>query len=643
MNSNAMRLQHMVLMGVAILATTACGGGGGGESPGAQPQPSAPTAVSGVVLLPAGTTAPATVCYDTNRDGDCDAAEPTTTTDSTGSYTLSGLPAMQADDAALLAQVPAGPGAAYTLKSPVSRPSFITAITTLLQTGVSQGMTRQAAETAMARQLQVDATSLYGNHRTLAAGVQRAWHETFDTVIVQLLQEGTPLRVGPPAATGAGYQVESFYYQDATNHYLAYSYTTGSIDPATSLQSEYTFARDVRNSQPAPIYASDFMWALTPSGWKVNFPEAFKYQQTTGNPYVMLSPTGHVSIASTHDENVAGQSVAGVVARTADGTNGNTFSTITLPSGFTPAGTMPAGARLRTLRFAQMARPASYLADSDRVAVNQASLAALTAAYPPLGTGTAVTEQNTALMGRRASSWVDGSASGQSCATRFSTNSSGIRICVDADLRATFDASGTTIQLQLCDYAFSGTPASQNCRAAGSAPLVASTLGGATPSLRLDPMPAIAAPFLGGRVLIENQGRIYRATPSVPVTTAPPLDTITQLNRAAFTALANSLGLTVPNPTFTTPSPFMGVWQLNAGLQSRCDAVLVDAAGDLYGACQSPTEALAIGTVSATGFGSFSIPGYYSTYTGQFAPTSAAGSWSNSITLHTGTWSATKY
>ncbi|WOB07629.1 hypothetical protein [Piscinibacter gummiphilus] len=592
--------------------------------------------------LPAATSAPATVCYDSNQDGDCDAGEPTTLTSGTGAYRLTGLPSTQGEGAALLAQVPAGSGAAYTLKAPVSRPEFITPITTLVQVGISQGMARQAVETAVARQLQVDVSSLYGDHRTLSAGVQRAWHETLAAFIVHQLQNGTPLRVGPSASAGTDYYVDSFYYTDATNHYLGYSYSTGSVDPATGLQSEYSFSREVRDSQRRPIFSSDFRWVLTPSGWMLNMFDAFAYPQTTGNPFVALSPTGHLSIASAHDEDVGGQTVSAAVARTAASTNGNTFATINLPAGFVPPGTMPAGARLRTLRYAQMASPAQYLSDSDRVPVNQPSVAALIAAYPRLASGTPVTEQNTALIGSRARAWVDAWGSGQSCWTQFSTNALGIRTCVDADLRATFDSAGSAIHFELCDHAFGGPPSSENCRPAGSAPLVAGILSGTVPSLRVDPMPEVAAPFLGNQVLTEHQGRIYKATPPMSATTVPPIYTITQMNRRAFSALADTLRLAAPNPSFTVPSPFMGVWQLNAGTHSRCEAVVVDAAGDLIGACQSPAGAMTIGTVLQNGVASFTIPSYNTSFSGQFAPANATGNWSHNATL-TGTWSATKY
>jgi hypothetical protein len=633
---------RLALLSIAVLTVSACGGGGGGDSPSAPTPPPARTEVSGVVHLPASASAPATVCYDINQDGDCDTGEPATVTSDTGAYRLSGLPSTQGDGAALLAQVPAGTGVAYTLKAPASRPEFITAITTLVHAGISQGMTRQAAETAVARQIQVEAANLYGDHRSLAAGVQRAWHETLADFIVHQLQNGSPLRVGPLASGGADYYVDSFYYTDATNHYLGYSYSTGSVDPATGLQSEYSFSREVRDSQRAPIFSSDFRWVLTPSGWMLNMFDAFAYPQTSGNPFVALSPTGHVTIASAHDENVGGQLVSAAVARTAAGTNGNTFATINLPTGFVPAGTMPAGARLRTLRYAQMVRPAEYLSDSDRVPVSQATLAALIAAYPRLAAGTAVTEQNTALIGRRASAWVDGWGSGQSCSTRFSTNASGIRTCVDADLRATFDGTGSSIHFELCDYAFSGTPSSENCRSAGSAPMVAGMLSGTVHSLRVDPMPAVAVPFLANQVLTEHQGRIYKATPPISVTSVPPIYTITQMNRGAFGALAGALRLPAPNPSFAAPSPFMGVWQLSAGTHSRCDAVVVDAAGDLIGACQSPAGAMAIGTVSQSGVASFTIPGLSASFSGQFTTTTATGNWSNGATL-TGAWSAVKY
>ena len=117
-----------------LLLLAACGGGGGG---------SATSQISGAVID--GYIEGAKVCLDLNSSGACDAGEPSTTTNANGGYTLdtsgisvSGLTliaeipdtAKDSDDAGLT--LAAAGKAAYTMATPVEKPTVITPLTTLI-------------------------------------------------------------------------------------------------------------------------------------------------------------------------------------------------------------------------------------------------------------------------------------------------------------------------------------------------------------------------------------------------------------------------------------------------------------------------------------------------------------------------------
>ncbi|MGY4827699.1 hypothetical protein ACVNIS_03875 [Sphaerotilaceae bacterium SBD11-9] len=660
----ASRLQQLALLSTAVLMVTACGGGGGGD--GSPPPPSqtpaapAPSTVSGIVLMPVSasgvpTTAPATVCYDSNQNSACDASEPSTTTDSQGAYTLNGLPATQPAGTAVVAQIPAGTTtAALTVQAPVSRPEIIDALTTMVQVGVAQGMAVATAEAAVARQFQISTAALYGNYRNLPLNAERNWLVTLAGFIHYALQNGAPLRVGPVASPTAGYEVTSLLQTDATSYRLNYVYSTHVADAATGMTSYHLLSSVFSGGQQLPATVQiDPSWHLSPSGWRSNYTQGYTQNQTAGNPSVTLSSTGAQSIVFAQEVDVSGRTLGEVVtlARTTSIPTGNTTSTLYLPASVNVAtltGTMPTGAKVRVIRSSQMVTPTQYR-EADRLNTIQNSLSGLMSAYPALPAGTAAGETNTLLVGRGASTSASLGTPGtmRSCNTSFGTDAQGNSFCVDADIRVSFDGTGTAANFYVCDYMFDGTPGSTNCRSLG----VASTsLGlledGATPRLSFGALPTAATTYLPARLLIERSGRIYKGTPGSKAL-ANAVGVVTRLGRTAFTALAAALNIPAPNPNFTTPSPYMGVWRTTfAGTESgNCDVVLVDALGDLGGACTSNLGASfnLVGAVSGQGATSANASVSNTAFTGLFSTTSATGTWHHPTAAASGTWSATKY
>ena len=136
----------------AALALAACGGGG--DDPVAAPVVVAPATgtISGVVLD--GTLSGAKVCLDLNDNRVCDAAEPSTTTGTDGTYTLtavaSDLPAHAVlAEAAVTTTSDADYGAvtsAFTLAAPAGKSAVISPFSTLVVSAVDGGRAPNVAQ-----------------------------------------------------------------------------------------------------------------------------------------------------------------------------------------------------------------------------------------------------------------------------------------------------------------------------------------------------------------------------------------------------------------------------------------------------------------------------------------------------------------
>ena len=155
----------LALAGAALLTVAGCGGGSGngtGSGDGGAPET---TKVSARVID--GAIENALVCLDTNRNGSCDAGEPSGRTDAAGNATLE-VPAADAGKYPVVAMVGTdatdadhGPVATpFTLKAPAGQ-EIISPLTTLVQSYLElTGGSAAAAADAVQRQLGLDASPM---------------------------------------------------------------------------------------------------------------------------------------------------------------------------------------------------------------------------------------------------------------------------------------------------------------------------------------------------------------------------------------------------------------------------------------------------------------------------------------------------
>lgn len=623
------RLMALTVAMAAALSMSGCGGGGGDSSGGTPPPPPPATqSISGVVID--GAIQGATVCLDVNANGSCDSGEPVSgATDAQGNYTITGLTTAQLDAGSpLVAVVPATAidadtgvvGTAYVMRAPAGKHAVISPITTLVQTGVAQGMTQAAAETAVATQLQVSASSLYNNFTTSSAGDNAALR-TAVPLVVSSLQAGEQLVVSAPSTSPApGYWVRQFNFTNTSNHYLRYYYSDNVAD-ANGLYTYY----DVRTSVVGGVPASsttlyDSALLATPQGWKA-FNGAMPNTSSRGSPAVSQWGNGYVYLTSRVDTDVSGQSIASVVAQIQDLSLNTTSSVVGVnASGLT--GTMPAGSAVRRIRNVNTAAPVAYrVADGS---YDYPSLAALVSAFPVPSSPTA---GNTASMAS-----LHGSAG---CGASF---------CAQERLRVAFGANNAATYY-LCDIDQS-TNTTSNCQQAGTGTYAIGTaVDGSTPIMTFASLPAATSVQTFTRVFVARNGRVWFGWQDKPA--APSVQT--RLNKVAFEALAAALNITPPTIS-DAASAYAGVWTASytGGDTGDCASVYIDANGRVNGWCLSSGVGgtfLVTGTVNATGVASFSATGSTSSgasFTGSFTATAGSGTWTWPSHSATGTWSATK-
>ncbi|MEX8517410.1 MAG: MbnP family copper-binding protein [Leptothrix sp. (in: b-proteobacteria)] len=145
------------LSAVALAALTACGGGSSSDTPATPTPTPATTSVSGVVVD--GYLDGATVCVDINKNGKCDTGEPSATTASNGTYTISGVATADASTAPLVVQVPStaidgdSPGTTvgnnFVLSAPAGK-TVVSPLTTLVQQAMLKDNTLTADSAAAA-------------------------------------------------------------------------------------------------------------------------------------------------------------------------------------------------------------------------------------------------------------------------------------------------------------------------------------------------------------------------------------------------------------------------------------------------------------------------------------------------------------
>lgn len=608
---------RLALLSAIVLAVAACGGGGGegGSAPPPPPPPPAPASISGTVI--GGTNA--IVCLDTNASSTCDAGEITSTADAQGAFTLGGLSAAPAAGTAVVAQVPAGTGAAYVLKAPASRASVVSPISSVVQAGVEQGLSLAQSEAATALQLQVSSANLYSNYLGGTANADTEALTAIGAATVEGLRMGMPLVVGPTSGALGDYTVRSFFYTDAQNHDVRRYEAPSPVDSSTGLQRFYAIASGLAAGVPrSAVTGHVLQWVSTPAGWTPSLNEAGIHATTVGNPSISIWSNGYRYITTRMDVDVSGQSIADVV-RQAQSLTINTESTITNLNPNNVTGVMPAGARVRRNRVVTVATPLIQRTTSEYQA-GASTLAGLVAAFPVPATPT---QANTAALGPTRAPLICGGPS-----------------CVGGALRAAFGA-GNAVTYYLCDWAPT-TGTASNCASAGVGTYsVGTAQDNATPMMSFTGLPAASMQNNTMRVLVERNGVYVAVRATLP---APAITT--RLYRTAFEALSTALAIPAPVPVSGSASPYIGLWRTTyAGSESgQCNLVLVDAMGTLSGSCISTAARTFTlgGSVSDLGAATFSSAATDS-FSGAFQTTSATGTWSQTSSGASGTWQAVKY
>lgn len=214
---------RLLPLAIAITALTALSGCGGGDDapapapapPTAPPPPPPPTVtISGAV---GGSLQNAKVCVDVNDNRACDAAEPSTTSSATGTYSLANVLASDATAHPLVAEVStttldadgAAMAGAFTMVTPVGQ-TIISPYTTLLQSELDSGRApslTQASENILSNLVgtagDVGGLTLYSNYTpdatdTTAQATRRAKMYGLG----QLLEKGFAKTKADSALTG---------------------------------------------------------------------------------------------------------------------------------------------------------------------------------------------------------------------------------------------------------------------------------------------------------------------------------------------------------------------------------------------------------------------------------------------------------
>ncbi|GEM_PF-1068186 len=592
---------------VAVLSLAGCGGGGGTTT-----TPAAPQSVSGVVID--GPILGATVCLDLNHNGTCDAGEPTSSaTDAQGNYTISGLTDAQVNAGApLIAVIPGTAtdsgvlvGTAYQMTAPAGKGAVISPITTLVQANVEQGMTRSAAEAAVAAHLQVAVASLYNNYITSPSSADNATMASSAPTIASTL---TP-----------NYWVRQFDFGDASNYFLRYFYTTNVPNSA----GEYSYYDErIRLSGGNPSASSslyDTALLATATGWKA-FSGATASTSTTGSPFTATWGNGYAYSGTRTTMDVGGRKIADVVAMAQNLTK-NRYSSLVGVNATALTGTMPAGAKIRTSVLNNTATPVAYRV-SDGYVDGVTNLAGLIAAYPVPGSPTS---NNTASM-----------------AGLHYPSGCGSSVCLQEWMRVAFGA-GNVATYYLCDTV---NGLQTNCGAVATGTYTLGTAAdGSTPIMTFAGLPAAASVQSFTTVFVQRSGHVYYGWQEKLDTTT----TSTWLNKVAFEALAQALGIAAP--TFSVaPSAYAGTWSstYSGSDTGACDAVAIDAVGHVSGTCTSTGVGgtfVVSGSVTSAGAASFNASGLTSsgsTFSGSFTTTAGSGTWANLSSGFTGKWMATK-
>lgn len=298
-NTSLPAVRPLLLCGL-IASLYACGGSGSDDTGGgvvAQPA----ITLSGAVLIDQAVRNTA-VCADLNANAVCDTGEPgAALTGADGRYSITYQPADAAATAAfnqapVIARVTpdsvdaADPGSkatakAFQLSAPAGKAGQVNPLTTLVQTGIAGGMTREAAEAAVARQLGIPAAKIYDYQGDAASSsaVLPDNARTAAKVTAYALELGAPLQVvAPGAAAVATHQLGFLNYGGADNYGVRERKSDGLLQADGYAQLIETRAGKTGGLATAPEALFPSV-TLTSSGW-TRCDTAVPRLTTLGNP-----------------------------------------------------------------------------------------------------------------------------------------------------------------------------------------------------------------------------------------------------------------------------------------------------------------------------------------------------------------------
>ena len=427
---------------------------------------------------------------------------------------------------------------------------------------------------------------------------------------------GTP---PAPAPAAASYWARTFTYTSAGNYVLRYYYSDNVVD--STGRGTYYDVREAQSGGKPAVVVYDTVQFVTAEGWHTPLDGATPNHSGPNGAYDFNY--GYIGQSTWVDTDVAGQTIASVVAKAQDlGTN--TSSTIVGVTAANLTGVMPAGAKIRAISNTESSTPVGYRLTDGFVGNSVTTLAQLATSYPAVSNSAPVSTANTVSMGS-----IHGS------------NGCGTQVCVQERVRGSFSAGGA-VTLHLCDLdTVSG--AISNC---SSLPAATYTVGnaadGATPVMTFTGLPAAISAQTFTRVFVQRGGHVYQGFQDKPATQTKQ----TRLNKVAFEALAASLGVTPPAIP-DHPAAAAGTWSVTyaGGDTGSCTALSVNAPGHVIGTCTSSGVGgsfIVSGTVSAAGGLSVGSTSSDASFSGTLGASTGSGTWTRPSASATGTWNATK-
>lgn len=499
------------------------------------------------------------VCMDLNANDACDAGEPASArTGDDGQYSItydtSAVTAAQVAASSLIAPVTAGDAAApttaldmanpavpatstnYVLKRPAGTTGNINPLTTLLQAGVTAGMTDAVARENIAKQLGIDASKI-DDYQSDPPSTAESFADSARSVAgltANALRDGAKLEVGDQSAavTAGEPQLNNLWYADASNFYIqtidrrAKAAGTDGSSSTDSRAGKIDGAARADTGDANSLYRTAY---LTPDGWKL-CTRTMPIQSTVGTPSRSVSCESRVSIGYSVSSSVAGQSMADLVTRwqgeasNSINTGGASTTNLLAALGNTA---FPAGSSEQK-RTNVILVPGLMVDNVYTRAVSQTrttTLAGLPAAFPIASVNLAVGTTSLSL---------------------------GAGATPDKNMRVAFGAassptSGAT-QYYQCDLDAAGNVASPaNCVATVTGTYSIETIHGA-PVMRFQGAPATTSNMTYDVVYTEidwggtNRRWVYRAHEQKPALSARA-NTTNRLNGPAWAAMKAQLGI----------------------------------------------------------------------------------------------------